>query len=213
MYATGWSNVRNIPDTAGTLLRALAPAASVTVYGKAEGQAQGSDTTWYRISGKSDAPQYVYGGLLSTQKPSINAKLPGKVIKVSLKRQKLYAYNNGKLVFTALVATGRPELPTPTGTYHIFVKKSPATFYSPWPKGSKYYYDPVHVKYALEFKEGGFFMHDATWRTTFGPGSNVPHTTSDGRTETGSHGCITMTLANAAKLYKWAPLETTVIIY
>ncbi|MBO0781453.1 MAG: L,D-transpeptidase [Ktedonobacteraceae bacterium] len=216
MYATGWSNVRNIPDTAGTLLRTLAPAAQVTVYGKAEGQALGNGSIWYRLSGKGSSPQYVYGGLVTTQKPVIDGggtNLPGKVIKVSLAQQKLYAYNNGQIVFSALVATGRPELPTPAGTYHIFVKQSPTTFYSPWPEGSPYYYPPTHINYAMEFKEGGFFLHDATWRYAFGPGSNVPHSVPGGGTETGTHGCVTMTLANAAWLYQWAPIGTTVIIY
>src|SRR5690348_11812571 len=46
----------------------------------------------------------------------------GRVILVSLSRQQLYAYEYGTLTFTFLVETGRPELPTPTGVFHVFVK-------------------------------------------------------------------------------------------
>ena len=46
----------------------------------------------------------------------------GKVILVSLSRQQLYAYQDGALAFTFTVETGRPELPTPTGVFHVFKK-------------------------------------------------------------------------------------------
>lgn len=212
MYATNWAAVRDYPGTSGKQLRTQAPDMAVTVYGSANGQNVGSGPIWYRVSGKNSDPQYIYGGLLTTKKPAPGNVGPGKVIKVSLSQQHLYAYEDGKLVFSVLVATGRPELPTPTGTYHVFLKQSPTTFYSPWPKGSPYYYEPTHINYALEFREGGFYLHDAYWRYAFGPGSNVPHSTPNG-TETGTHGCVTMTTANAAWLYKWAPVGTTVIIY
>ncbi len=163
----------------------------------------------------------------------------GRVILVSLSRQQLYAYENGKLVFTFLVETGRPQLPTPTGIYHVFEKNCSdrrwisnvapaaahnvncvehdgdghqAVFTSPWPAGSPYWYAPTHVNYALKFREGGYYLHDAWWHKDFGPGSNVPHKLSNGEWETGSHGCVGMTPANAEKLYAWALMGTAVYI-
>jgi len=85
------------------------------------------------------------------------AQATNKVIVVSLSRQWLYAYANGSEVFNTAVMTGRPELGTPTGTYHIFAKRSPTTFYSPFPRGSAEWYPPTHITYALEWKAGGFF--------------------------------------------------------
>lgn len=163
----------------------------------------------------------------------------GRVILVSLSRQQLYAYQNGALAFTFTVETGRPELPTPTGVYHIFLKNCSdlrwtnnnapssshnvncvehngdghqAMFFSPWPKGSPNWYAPTHINYAMEFKEGGFYLHDAWWHVKFGPGSNVPHQLPDGNWETGSHGCIGMRITDAERLYGWAAIGTPVYV-
>jgi len=163
----------------------------------------------------------------------------GKVVLVSLSRQQLWAYQDGAFAFTALVETGRPELPTPTGTFHVFLKNcsdkrwttnaAPTAdhnaactqhngdgyqfvFTSPWPPGSPYYYYPTHINYGLEFAGGGFYLHDAWWHVAFGPGSNVPHQLPDGTWETGSHGCVGMKIADAEHLYAWAPIGTTVVV-
>ena len=166
--------------------------------------------------------------------PSIS----GHVILVSLERQQLYAYENGVYAFTIPVETGRPELPTPTGVYSIYLKScsdlrwqsnsAPTSahnaycehsgdgyqelFRSPWPEGSPNWYAPTHINYALAFRDGGFFLHDAWWHVKFGPGGNVPHQLPNGVWETGSHGCVGMTTAAAEKLYLWAPIGTAVYI-
>jgi lipoprotein-anchoring transpeptidase ErfK/SrfK len=136
----------------------------------------------------------------------------GKVILVSLSRQWLYAYAAGTPAFNNAVETGRPELPTPTGRFSVLSKLRDVTFTSPWPVGSPYYYGPTQVNYALLFKAGGFFLHDAWWHVTFGPGSNVPHQLPDGRWETGSHGCVGMPIPDAKRLYDWTPVGTPVFI-
>lgn len=136
----------------------------------------------------------------------------GKVILVSLEGQWLYAYEDGTPAFNNAVETGRPGLQTPTGRFSVLAKLRDVTFTSPWPVGSQYYYEPTYVNYALEFKAGGFFLHDAWWHVKFGPGSNVPHQLPDGRWETGSHGCVGMPVPDAKRLYDWSPVGTPVII-
>jgi len=136
----------------------------------------------------------------------------GHEIVVDLSKQHLFAYLDGKLQFDYDVATGRPELPTPVGRWTVQFKVTNTEFTSPWPVGSPYYYYPTHINYALNFHDGGFYLHDAWWRHSFGPGSNVYHQNPDGSWETGSHGCIGMTLSNAAKLYAWAPVGTSVLV-
>lgn len=136
----------------------------------------------------------------------------GDVILVSLSRQWLFAYDNGALVFANAVETGQPALPTPTGSFSVLSKQRNIWFTSPWPEGSPYYYYPTHINYAMLFKTGGFYMHDAWWHVKFGPGSNVPHKLPDGTWETGSHGCVGMTITNAARLYNWVHVGTPVII-
>jgi lipoprotein-anchoring transpeptidase ErfK/SrfK len=136
----------------------------------------------------------------------------GKVIVVSLSRQWLYAYQNGHRIFTTAVMTGRPGLGTPAGTYHIFAKLSPTTFTSPFPRHSVNWYPPTHINYALEWKAGGFFLHDSWWHSVYGPGTNGWHYDPVDGWQSGSHGCIAMPLRAAAWLYHWAPIGTTLRI-
>ncbi|HEX5571081.1 MAG TPA: L,D-transpeptidase [Ktedonobacterales bacterium] len=139
-------------------------------------------------------------------------QVSGQVVLVSITQQWLWAYQDQRLVMASAVTTGMPQLPTPTGTYHITMKESNVWFYSPWPYGSPYYYTPEHVDYAMLFRSGGFYLHSAAWRHAFGPGANVPHTDPDGTWETGSHGCVNLPVDAAGALYGWIGIGATVII-
>ncbi|MGH7612405.1 MAG: L,D-transpeptidase, partial [Candidatus Dormibacteria bacterium] len=68
---------------------------------------------------------------------------PGKVIVVRLAAQSLTAYDNGQVVLTTPVTTGRQYLRTPIGLDSIHWKQSPYEFISPWPEGSPFYYPPT----------------------------------------------------------------------
>ena len=127
----------------------------------------------------------------------------GKVIVVSLSRQALTAYQDGNAVLTSLVTTGRPALPTPPGVYHIFARYAPYKMISPWAYGSPYWYPPSWTNFAMEFAGGGYFIHDAPWRTWYGPGSNI---------YAGTHGCVNVPYGNMAFLWNWSPIGTTVIV-
>ncbi|HLZ62195.1 MAG TPA: L,D-transpeptidase [Ktedonosporobacter sp.] len=154
------------------------------------------------------------GSLLFSAKEASAHELEanGKVIVVSLSKQWLYAYQDGTEVYNAAVLTGRPALPTPTGTYHVFAKLSPTTFYSPFPPGSPYWYPPTYINYALEWKAGGYFLHDSWWHSVYGPGTNGWHYDPVDGWQWGSHGCVSMPVTAAAWLYSWAPIGTTVQI-
>jgi lipoprotein-anchoring transpeptidase ErfK/SrfK len=127
----------------------------------------------------------------------------GKLIVVSLSRQVLTAFQDGAAVMTTFVATGRPALPTPTGVYHIFHRYSPYKMISPWPYGSPYWYPDSWTNWAMEFAGGGYFIHDAPWRSWYGPGSNIYN---------GTHGCVNVPYSQMAFLWGWAPIGTTVVI-
>src|SRR5207248_9498365 len=112
------------------------------------------------------------------------------------------------------VRTGGPELPTPKGTVHVQDKTPNLYVYSPWPKGSPYWFPDVTYRYALDFYENsqyGLYIHDASWRHEFGPGSNVVDGTP-GEDTTGTHGCINVPLADQERLYSWATVGTPVIV-
>jgi lipoprotein-anchoring transpeptidase ErfK/SrfK len=53
----------------------------------------------------------------------------------------------------------------------------------------------------------GVFLHDAPWRTAFGPGTNL---TQAGGLRTGSHGCINLPFATAQFVWSFAPIGTPV---
>src|SRR5579875_3348377 len=134
-----------------------------------------------------------------------------KRIVVSLSQQRLWAYDGKKLFLTSLVTTGNHALPTPMGTYSVQAKYHPYKFISPWPKSSPFYYAPSVVQWALYFRTGGYFIHDAPWRSVFGPGSNAQLGTP-GNNYTGSHGCVNVPGNVAQELFAWTPEDTPVII-
>jgi lipoprotein-anchoring transpeptidase ErfK/SrfK len=132
-----------------------------------------------------------------------------KRIVVSLSQQRLTAYDGSTPVLATLVTTGNRALPTPLGIFPILAKYSPFTFISPWPYGSPYYYPPSVVNYALLFDNRGYYLHDAPWRSHFGPGSNATLGTP-GQNYTGTHGCVNVPLAAEAQLFTWATIGTIV---
>lgn len=219
-YTTSWSNVRTGPGTGYGIVAVDAPNTAVTVYASVKGQVVwGGISTWDRISSLGSSPRYIYGGLIAaSSSPAPGSGSPptaspqGKEIIVSLSRQWMWVYQNGHLVFNSAVMTGRPSLATPTGTYHVFLKLHPTWFYSPWPPGSPYWYPPTYINYALEWRAGGFFLHDSWWHTVYGPGTNGWHYDPKYGWQWGTHGCVAMPLSSAQWLYNWAPIGTTVQI-
>lgn len=212
-----WSNVRTGPGTSFRIVSVYAPNTPVTVFASVSGQVVwGGISTWDRISSLTSSPLYIYGPLVAQRSASGSGAPPpsaqGKEIIVSLSHQWLWAYYNGKVVFNAAVMTGRPALPTPTGTYHVFLKLHPTTFTSPWPAGSPYWYPPTFINYALEWRAGGFFLHDSWWHSVYGPGTNGWHFDPKFGWQWGTHGCVAMPFSAAQWLYNWAPIGTTVLI-
>jgi lipoprotein-anchoring transpeptidase ErfK/SrfK len=142
----------------------------------------------------------------------LHAVMPPKVIMVSLAEQALRAYQDGRLVLFTYVTTGGPELPTPPGHYQILARFSPFTFVSPYPEGSPWWYPPSPVTWAMLFQANGYYIHDAPWRSLYGPGSNVVYG-APGTNTGGSHGCVNTPYAAMAWLWTWTPIGTPVVIY
>jgi hypothetical protein len=138
--------------------------------------------------------------------------VPAKVILVSTEEQWAHMYENGKEVYNTAVTTGGPELPTDHGVFHIYEKISPFVFHSPWPPGSPYYYPPTPITYWMPF-DGGEGLHDASWRSNFGPGSNLaPTYLGTGNFILGTHGCVNLPYDAASFVWNWAPMGTTVVV-
>jgi hypothetical protein len=138
--------------------------------------------------------------------------IQGKVIIISLREQALRAYENGNLVMWSLVTTGREDRASPPGFWHINERREALTFNSPDSPNSPYWYPPTYINFALQYHDGGFYIHDAWWRKAFGPGTNQLHEDPQGYNN-GSHGCVNLPLDQMGPLYHWTSLETPVIVY
>jgi hypothetical protein len=139
-----------------------------------------------------------------------NVPSSGQYIVVNLTDQWLWAYENGRAIFNTPVTTGRPGLDTPTGFFSVMERDYGITMVSPWPPGSPNYYYPTYIDYAMLFDSGGYFLHDAWWKSDFGPGTNLPHIGPNGVFESGSHGCIEMPKPAAYWLISWVNVGTPV---
>lgn len=138
-----------------------------------------------------------------------------KVVVVSLSEQAMRVYQNGKLVKAFLVTTGRPDKPTPPGTWWVEGKKSPTVFKATVPKSSPYWYPDTPINYAMQYHSDGYFLHDSWWRADYGPGTDFPHQDSSGDafSAQGSHGCVNIAKVNAGWLYNFVDIYTPVLIY
>jgi len=121
----------------------------------------------------------------------------GTYIEVNLSSQHLWFYKNGeRLVSTSLVSgMVAQNMCTPTGVYSIY-SKSTSTYLI----GEDY---KTFVNYWMPFY-GGYGLHDATWRSSFGGEIYLYN---------GSHGCVNLPLSAAATIYRNAPVGTKVILY
>jgi L,D-transpeptidase catalytic domain len=138
-----------------------------------------------------------------------------KIVVVSLYEQAMRVYQNGKLVKAFLVTTGRPERPSPPGTWWVEGKQSPTVFKANVPQSSPYWYPDTPIHYAMQYHSDGYFLHDSWWRSDYGPATNFPHQDSSGDSFSayGSHGCVNIQENNAAWLYNFVSIYTPVLVY
>ena len=138
-----------------------------------------------------------------------------RVVVVTLSEQEMRVYDHGKLINAFPVTTGQPDLPSLPGTWQVEGEQHPTIFKSSEPQGSPDWYPDTPINYAMQYHSNGYFLHDAWWRTEFGPGTNFPHHDPDGDpfAGQGSHGCINLSTQNAAWLYGFVSVHTPVVVY
>lgn len=138
------------------------------------------------------------------------------VLMISLAEQVMRVYEQGNLVRAFDVTTGRFERPSLPGVWSSLNRQSPTIFVSGDPRGSPYWFPPTNINYAILYHLGGFFVHDAPWRGTFGPGTQFPHQDAYGNTAynfDGSHGCINLSESDASWVYHHTDFNTIIVIY
>lgn len=161
---------------------------------------QRGDGGWVKSSDVRPHEPSAFAGLLA---PSLPFTLRGRTIAfvrrrpgglgddarwvhVDLSRQLLTAYEGDRLVFATLVSTGR-EHPTPTGRFRVWYKAVHASMRGQ-PPDEPYFVDEVPD---AMFIRRGVALHGAFWHDGFG--------------QPRSHGCINLSLADAAWLFAWSP--------
>jgi lipoprotein-anchoring transpeptidase ErfK/SrfK len=129
---------------------------------------------------------------------------------VYLDRQQATAVENGQVVRTFKVSTGKAKTPTATGNFYIYDRYLRKTMRSRGiPKGRPGYYEVEDVPYTQFFK-GDLALHGAFWHNGFG--------------HPASHGCVNLSTKekntrwpnaseDAGWLYSWAALGVPVTVY
>jgi lipoprotein-anchoring transpeptidase ErfK/SrfK len=112
-------------------------------------------------------------------------------IEVDLTKQRVIAWEGKRWVDAIIVSTGKPDTPTVTGVYDIYVKYREARM-----QGDDY--DLADVPYVMYFS-GGYGFHGAYWHSNFG----TPV----------SHGCVNLAVDKAKWLYDFASVGTTVVVH
>jgi len=138
--------------------------------------------------------------------------MQGTAIVVSFYEQVARFYQDGKLVYWSYVTTGAVDLPSLPGIHYTIYKQTHTTFISPDPIGSPNYYAPTPINFAIEYAYGGFFLHDAWWRSEFGFNTNLPHY-DPAAFNGGSHGCVNFPLSNMGYVYSIVNVNEPVILY
>lgn len=129
-------------------------------------------------------------------------------ILVYLDTQAMVALENGQVVRTFKVSTGKPKTPTVTGSFYIYARFPIKTMKSRAKKGEKGHYIVENVPYAQYFYSD-YAFHGAWWHNGFG--------------HTASHGCVNMSThqhnvrwpnapEDAGWLYQWASLGVPVTV-
>jgi lipoprotein-anchoring transpeptidase ErfK/SrfK len=112
-------------------------------------------------------------------------------IDVDLSDQMVYAYEGDTLVNSFLVSTGTARTPTVTGRFKVYIRLRSGNMRGPG------YFLP-DVPYIMYFHKS-YGLHGTYWHSNFG----TPM----------SHGCVNLSIADAAWLYNWSYMGTEVNVH
>lgn len=130
--------------------------------------------------------------------PKANAQIftNEKLITVDLAKQRLYAWEDGKVKKRFRVSTGMYYTPTVKGSFSIYKKVDLQDMRGYFPP-----YKPYHIKNVphVMYFYGAFAIHGTHWHNKFGTRA--------------SHGCVNLALWDAQWLYFWAPVGTRVEVF
>ncbi|MHB0871125.1 MAG: L,D-transpeptidase [Chloroflexota bacterium] len=200
----GRANVRSAPNATAPIVNVIPQGEQVTVATWVTGQeVDPTNDTWAQLG----EGRYVYSAVIQKDRPAGPPPLPdgvqyqGRWIDVNVTEQLLTAYEGAKPVHMMVISSGRPEYPTPMGSFTILKRVYNETMTSasvPWVRDS---YNLKDVLFTQYFTGQGAALHLAYWKTpeSFG----IPT----------SHGCVGMPYKEAEWLWNWARVGTPVYVH
>lgn len=119
-----------------------------------------------------------------------------KLITVDTGKQRLFAWEGGRILNEFKVSTGMRYTPTVKGSFKVYIKNEKQNM-----KGSYPPYEPYFLKDvpSVMFFKGSYAIHGTYWHNKFGSRA--------------SHGCVNLSVADAKWLYDWAPMGTRVEVF
>ena len=111
-----------------------------------------------------------YGDLLKSREVGSDHVL------ISLNHQYMWIFNDGEVVFSTPVITGKPSTPTVIGNFYIYSKETDRELVGPTWQSWVDYWVPFY---------GGYGIHDASWQDYYSF-----YLDSDTYLYSGSHGCV-----------------------
>lgn len=121
----------------------------------------------------------------------------GRLIEVSIKKQRLTAWRDGRIIYRFVISTGREGYETPPGRYRILEK-----YENRWSRKWS-----VWMPYAMRWYQG-YFIHQLPHKD--GSSYNI------GATKLGtpdSHGCVRVDVGDAEALFRWTKVGTPVWVH
>jgi len=121
----------------------------------------------------------------------------GDLIEVSIAKQRLTAWRDGKVVYRFVISTGRPGYETPPGHYKVLEK-----YENRWSRKWS-----VWMPYAMRWYQG-YFIHQLPHKD--GSSYNI------GASKLGkpdSHGCVRVNVGDAETLFRWTTVGTPVWVH
>ncbi len=142
---------------------------------------------------------------VDTQKPATTAAAYDDVLLLRIGENRLYHYEDGKVVDTYSVATGQPEYPTPTGLFEVTEKRYMPTWINPDPTGwgasmpesiGPGPSNPLGTR-ALNWSASGIRFHGTLATSSLGTQA--------------SHGCVRMAMSEVEYLYDRVDVGTPIV--
>jgi hypothetical protein len=192
-WILGTTNVRTAPGTTAAITGKRTRDQIVQIFE----WAQADDLTWAKIGPDAWVAAKDVAAVTPDPTPPEGVE-DDRWISINLFEQTLTVYEQGRLVFATMVATGLPGWWTQPGTFQVYAKLERDDMSGSFEADRSDYYLLQDVPWVLYYDKARA-MHGAYWRTSYG----YP----------GSHGCVNLSPTDAHWLFNWAEEGTYVHVF